>query len=276
MEPKQIELRQVRDFGAIIGITFEFIRQNFMLLFKSSLYIAGPFIFLAGIFLGLYQSAILNLRNVRTMNSIGWPFFLYVLFAMVAALMLYSIVYNFVLLYEERGFGNFDINDIWEKVKSNFWMIFFTGIGYAFFVLLGSVFLIIPGVYLAVTLSLIFIIRLREGLSFFAAFDRCTKLISQNWWFTFGLILVVGLIQGFIGFIFYLPSYIAMVAMVFSGMNNPNQQSSGNIIFIITSVIASLSFLLYTISVIAVSFHYFNLVERKEAPSLIAKIDSIE
>lgn len=276
MELNQIELRKIRDFGAIISVTFEFIRQNFKLLFKSGLFIAGPFIFIAGIFLGMYQSAVLNFASRPDLNSLGLPFAAYIFFAMLAGVVLYIVVYSFVMLYEERGRGNFDLNDIWTKVKSNFWMMFFTSIGYGFFVLIGTIFLIVPGIYFAVTLSLIFIIRLKEGLGFFAAFDRCIKLISSNWWFTFGLIIVIGLIQGFIGFIFYIPNYIVMVVLTIAGMNSGSHSSSGDIIFMITSIIASLNFLLYSISVIGITFHYYNLVERKEAPSLFEKIDSIE
>ena len=275
MELKQIELRKVRDFGALIGVTFEFIRQNFKLLLKSGFFIVGPFILLAGIFMGMYQSTAFNFRNMSTLNSIGLPFLFYILFAMLSVLMLNVVIYSLVILYEEEGVGNFDLNDIWQKTKSNFWMLFITGIGYTFFVILGSVFLIIPGIYLAVTLSLIYMIRIREGSGFFSAFDRCTKLISKNWWFTFGIIIVIGLIQGFIGFIFYIPNYIALFALTLSGLSNPAQSSTGHIIFTITSIISSLNLLLYMISVIGISFHYYNLVERKEAPSLLERIDTI-
>jgi hypothetical protein len=272
---KQIELRKVRDFGALIGVTFEFIRQNFKLLLKSGFFIVGPFILLAGIFMGMYQSAAFNFSNVSTLNSIGLPFLFYILFVMLSVLLLNVVIYSFVILYEEKGVGNFDLNDIWQKSKSKFWILFFTGIGYTFFVILGSVILIIPGIYLAVTLSLIYMIRIREGIGFFSAFDRCTKLISKNWWFTFGFIIVIGLIQGFIGFIFYIPNYVALFALTLSGLNNPAQSSTGHIIFTITSVISSLNLLLYMISVIGISFHYYNLVERKEAPSLLERIDTI-
>jgi len=275
MELKQIELQKVRDFGALIGVTFEFIRQNFKLLLKSGVFIVGPFILLAGIFMGMYQSAVLNFKNATTLNSIGLPFIAYMLFVTIAVLLLNVVVYSFIILYEEKGIGNFDLNDIWEKTKSKFWMLLFTGIGYAFFVVLGVVFLIIPGIYLAVTLSLIYMIRLKEGIGFFSAFDRCTKLISKNWWFTFGFIIVIGLIQGFISFIFYIPNYIAIFALTLSGYKNPGQSSPGHIIFIITSVISSLNILLYMISVIGIAFHYYNLVERKEASSLLERIDSI-
>jgi hypothetical protein len=272
---KQIELRKVRDFGALIGVTFEFIRQNFKLLLKSGFFIVGPFILLAGIFMGMYQAAAFNFSNMSTLNSIGLPFLFYILFVMLSVLLLNVVIYSFVILYEEKGVGNFDLNDIWQKSKSNFWMLFFTGIGYTFFVILGSVFLIIPGIYLAVTLSLIYMIRIREGIGFFSAFDRCTKLISKNWWFTFGFIIVIGLIQGFIGFIFYIPNYIALFALTLSGLNDPAQSSTGHIIFTITSVISSLNLLLYMISVVGISFHYYNLVERKEATSLLERIDTI-
>ncbi|MCG6914765.1 hypothetical protein LJE86_12685 [bacterium BMS3Abin03] len=276
MEINKIELRKVRDFGALIGITFEFLRQNFKLLFKSCFYFAGPFILLAGVFMGLYQSSALNFRNMSGLQGLGINLLAYMLFVILAVIMLYAVIYSFILLYMERGPGNFDVNDVWQKTKSNYWKIFLTGIGYSFFVLIATLFFIIPGIYLGITLSLIFMVRLSEGIGFFAAFDRCLKLISKNWWFTFGFILVMGLIQGFIGFIFYIPNYIAMFALTLSGLNNPNQNSPSHIIFIITSIISSFNFLLTAISVVGISFHYYNLVERKEAPSLLEKIETIQ
>jgi len=226
--------------------------------------------------MGLYQSSALNFRYVSSLQGLGINFLAYMIFVILAIVMLYAVVYSFVLLYEERGPGNFDINDVWQKTKSNYWKIVITGIGYSFFVIIGTLFFIIPGIYLGITLSLIFMVRLKEGIGFFAAFDRCTKLISKNWWFTFGFIIVIGLIQGFIGFIFYIPNYIAIFALTLSGLNNPNQNSPSHIIFIITSIISSFNFLLTAISVVGISFHYYNLVERKEAPSLLEKIDTIQ
>jgi hypothetical protein len=160
-------------------------------------------------------------------------------------------------------------------VKKNFFMILLSGIGYTIIAGFGFLFLIIPGVYLSIALSLIFIVRLEEGLGFFDAIRRCTKLISGNWWFTFGLIIVVGIIQGFLGFILYMPNYIVTIFIAFTGVDS----ESGNLnrtLYIISSIISSLTVLLYAISTTAIAFQYYNLVERKEAPGLLKQIDEIK
>jgi hypothetical protein len=154
-------------------------------------------------------------------------------------------------------------------------MILFTGIGYAIIVVFGFIFLIIPGIYLAIALTLIYIVRLEEGLGFFQAVSRCTKIISGNWWFTFGLIIVLGFIQGFLGFILYMPNYIVTFFLAFAGIDS----STGNLgrtLYIISSIIASFGTLLYAISTVAIAFQYYNLVERKEAPGLLQQIENIK
>jgi hypothetical protein len=177
-------------------------------------------------------------------------------------------------LYKDSETGSFDIDDIWKMSKKNFWTILLTGFGYLIIVTFVSIFLIIPGIYFAVALSIIFIVRLEEGLGFFDAVKRCTKIISGNWWFTFGLIIVIGMIQGFLGFILYMPNYIVTFFLAFAGVDSYSG-SLGKILYILSSIIASIGALLYTISTTAIAFQYFNLVERKEAPGLLHKIENI-
>ena len=114
-----------------------------------------------------------------------------------------------------------------------------------------------------------------EATGFFVAIGRCIRLIKYNWWFTFGLIIVVGFIQGFLGGILYMPNYIVMIFAVFTGVDG---ESSGlvKILYIISSIITSLSALLYVISTLAIAFQYYNLVERKEAPGLLQQIENIK
>lgn len=277
MNPTKIELRKVRDFNGLLSVTFEFLRQNFKLLFKSNLLIAGPFILLSGVFLGLYQSSIFQFSFAANpdFQSFAVPFLLYLFFAGLSYIMLTIVSYSYVMLYREREQGTFDIDDVWQKAKSSFWIIFLTGLGSIIIIVFGSILLIIPGVYLAVAFSLIYMVRIEEKTTFFSAMQRCTKIVSGNWWFTFGFIIVLGFIQGFLGFILYIPNYIVMFALAFAGADGASG-STGKIIFIISSIIASLGLLLYVISIIGVAFHYYNLVERKEAPGLYQQIESIK
>lgn len=275
MNQNKIEFRKVRDFGALLNATFEFIKQNFKILFKSNLLISSPFILLAGVFMGLYQSSLFNFNANPDFEQIGIPFLFSMLFMMLSYLVITIVTYSYLMLYKETGPGSFDIEDIWRKSKGNLWMILFTGIGYSIIVGFGFVLLIVPGIYLSIALSIIFIVRLEEGLGFFDAVSRCIKIISGNWWFTFGLILVVGFIQGFLGFILYMPNYIVTFFLAFAGIES-RTGSMGRVLYVISSIIASLGTLLYVISTLAIAFQYYNLVERREAPGLIRQIEDIK
>jgi hypothetical protein len=207
------------------------------------------------------------------------------------------VTYSHWFAYKESDAGIFNIEDVWKRTKQNFLPILFTGIGYSvivgivllFTVALGMylvfqvnamfIFLVLSGiglaVYLSINYSLIFIIRIEEGIRFTAALNRSKKLISDNWWFTFGLVLVVGLLQSFLMYALYIPTYIVLFFVAFTGLEFAD---SGivKILFIITSIITSLSVLFYAISTLAISFHYYNLVERKEAPGLLGKVENIK
>ena len=275
MVPSKIEFRKVRDFGGLLNVTFDYIKKNFKVLLKSNLLISAPFILLAGVFMGLYQSSMFNFAVNYDLQQIGIPFLLGMFFMILSYLIITIVTYSHLMVYKQSETGVLDIDDIWQMVKKSFFMILFTGIGYTFVVGFGFIFLIIPGVYLSIALSLIFIVRLEEGLGFFDAVSRCIKLIKDNWWFTFGLIIVVGIIQGFLGFALYVPNYIVMIFVAFTGINS---ESSGlnRTLYIISSIISSLGALLYVISTVAIAFQYYNLVERKEAPGLLQQIDEIK
>lgn len=275
MNQAKIEFRKVRDFGALLNVTFDYIRKNFKLLFKSNLIIASPFILLSGVFMGIYQSSMFSFAYDQDFESIGIPFLLAMFFMIISYVIITVVTYSNLMLYKQSETETFDLDDILQMAKKNFFLILLTGLGYSFIVVFGFLFLIIPGIYLSIALSLIFIVRLEEELGFFDAVNRCIKLIRDNWWFTFGLILVVGIIQGFLMYALYIPNYIMMLATALTGIDS---ESSGlnRILYIITSIISSLGALLYTISTIAIAFHYYNLVERKEAPGLLAQIDEIK
>ena len=274
MNQNKIEFRKVRDFGGLLGVTFDYVKQNFKLLFKSNLLLSGPFILLAGISMGMYQSAIFSFRTQPQLEQFGIPFLFSMLFTILSYLVITIVTYSHLLLYKNSEPGIFNVEEVWSMVKQNFWKLFFTMIGYSIVAAIGFVFLIIPGIYLSIALSIIFIVRLEEQIGFIDAVGRCIKIIKDNWWFTFGLIIVIGIIQGFLSFILYIPNYIVMFFLAFAGID-ANTGNTGRIMFIISSIISSLGALFYSLSTIAVAFQYYNLVERKEAPGLIEQIEEI-
>jgi len=297
MNQKKIEFKKVRDFGALLNITFDYIKLNFKTLFLSNLYISAPAILLAGVFMGMYQSSMFNFAVADDITRIGLPFIVGMFFTAIAYFIVIAVTYSHLIVYKESESGNFELDDVVKATKKNFSLILTTALGYIF--LMGAIGVVTVGlgfflmtqelyvfvilflfgmfflIYLSIKWTFIFMVRLEEKLSFSDALRRSSNLIKDNWWFTFGLILVAGIIQGFLAFILYIPNYIVMFFVMFAGVDTTSSGFS-RIVYILSSIITSLSVLLYAINVVVVAFHYFNLIERKEAPGLLQKIEEIQ
>lgn len=276
MIEKKIEFRKVRDFGEILSVTFEFLRQNFKALLKVLVFIAGPTVVIAGIFGGFYQSNIFSFDVYQSFENIGLWFLLYVASLLISYLFIALSVYEFILIYLGKGSGDISVGEVWERMKSHLLNVTGAYIGFFIIVFIAFLLLIIPGIYLSVALNFIIIVMLYEKLGFIDSLSRSMNLVSGKWWFTFGLIIVLGLIQGFISVILQMPLSIASFVMIFSAMDGSTTGGISNIILIILSIIASFGNLFYAIVVTGTVFHYFNMVERKEATGLMDRIDSID
>ncbi|HVO75935.1 MAG TPA: hypothetical protein VMT35_18065 [Ignavibacteriaceae bacterium] len=264
---KQIEFRKSRDFGELINATFEFLRQNLKILFLSLIFIAGPGIILTGIAGGFrYGGASFN-------KYITGTAIIYFLLMLITLQLIITVTYSCLNLYIEKNSSDFSVNDVWNRTKEDFLMILVTTIGTGVVTLLGALLIIIPGIYLSVALTIIFMVRMREKLSFVDSVSRCRKLISGNWWFTFALLLILAVIQYFFSFIFAIPQYIVIFITAFH--NSTGKPELNSTLLIITSIISSISYIFYCIPVIGITFHYFSLVEKKEAVGLLQKLETI-
>ncbi len=279
------ELHKTRDFAAKINATFEFIRENFKPLAMALLYIGGPFFLIQGIFNGFYnREAIL----LNPMDGSGGLFNFYGDMLMWLGLMLISsilgyaasivVVFEYFKLYEQKPAGEtIAVSEVWEKFKETFVFVLLANIAVTIVVLIAFVFLVIPGIYLAVVLTLVTPIMIIERKSFGDAFGRSFSLITDKWWSTFGLLFITGLIAGFMGAIFTLPQF---VFTIFTAIHRAQIGVSAvvpiwqEVFIMITSIVQTVgSSLLQAIIFIALGFQYFNLVERKEAKGLMTKLD---
>lgn len=277
MNPQKIEFQRYRDFGQIINATFEFLRENIKQLAKAVIFLVGPFILLTGIFGGLYQKDLFSFTSTTTsLSEFGISFGLYILFAILSIMILISTVYSYIMIYlKKEDELPIEVDDVWIKVKDNVGKTIFFSIGYTIITLLATVLLIIPGIYVSVALMIIYIVGLNEDKGFFDSLSRSFYLVKNKWWFTFGLLIVLSLIQGFLGFLFQVPQYIAMFIIAFNSVDGNGTDSITEIILIVTTIISTLNFIFYAISLVGIAFHYFSLVEQKEAKGLLDKIESI-
>lgn len=279
----KIELRKTRDFSAKINATFEFIRENLMPLGKCLLYIGGPFFLLQGVFAGIYarESLSLGAAGTEIFGVFGelalWLGLMFISGGLgyVASII---VVFEYLNLYENKPEEKvITVSEVWEKFQASFFSVLVAGIVVTVAVVIGVLFLIIPGIYLSIPLTLLIPIILVERKSLGEAFSRCFSLITDKWWSTFGLLFVVGLIVGFMGFIFSIPQAVFTFLGIFHQASEnfstelPLWQEVG---IMLTSIFQTVGVsLLRGIVLIALAFQYYNLVERRDAKGIMDKLN---
>jgi hypothetical protein len=272
----KIEFRISRDFGELLMITFAFIRQNFTLFSKSIVYISGPIMILYMIHTAYFQMDIWDFNNLSRFDD---SFILHFLLSVIISFFLTSVItlvpIKFIQLYREKGARHFSITEVWLATQRQIFMMLFTQLGLGVIILFAFIFLIIPGIYASVVLSLVIIIRVLENKNFSQAISRSVELIKKNWWFTFGFLLVMYLIVGIMSLVFQIPVYILLFVTAFQSADPTAIVGESGFLFSLSMAWSALATFLYAIFPVGLVFHYFNLVEKKEAKGLKERIEQI-
>jgi len=142
MTQNKIEFQRYRDFGQIINSTFEFIRQNFLPLLKSLIFITGPFLLITGLLLGFYQKSIFTLFQITSLSQTGLIILLLIVSIFLTMQMLLSTVYSFILIYlSKEDYTQISIEEVWDGVKQIFFKIL--GLTLALIFLIAAAFFIL-------------------------------------------------------------------------------------------------------------------------------------
>jgi hypothetical protein len=274
-----IVLLQQRDFGQKINASFDFAIKNLGPLAKSIMFIAGPPALLSGIAQGMYQSRLLTAGiQKNSMESLyqylTLEYFLVVLLSSVTYFLCYAAVSSFMVLYEEKGAGSkITPGDVWQKIVENLSVSVISSILVLLAILLGFVFLIIPGIYFAVCYQLYLMVIIREKSSATDAMNRSHNLVRGKWWSTFGLVMIMSIIAGIISIVFQFP---VLLATIFTTLGVGNGIAASPIVLIIASIISIVgSNFVNGLVWIAVGFQYYNLVERRDGSGLRSEIESL-
>jgi len=92
---------------------------------------------------------------------------------------------------------------------------------------LGVLLLILPGIYLAVSYTFIYLLIVDQKLEFWSALEVSRRVVTSQWWRVFGLVLLgaiiaaLGVIALFIGFFVTLPILIGAVAYAYEDLCRP-------------------------------------------------------
>ncbi len=272
---KDINFIEERSFGDIIGAPFQFIIQEFKTFAGTLLKFAGPFVALAFLTISLlandiYSSSVLN---TKPSGATAVYVIILALSLMLGMLSIVVVTHSYISLYVKKGKGNFTKEDVGDLLKKNVWKIFGAGLLTYIMVVLGVLLLYIPGIYLAIALSFVFIIIVYENKSVGNAISRSFEIIKGKWWQTFGLILVFGMIIGASSYVFIIPIYVIVIVAAVGG----TQIGAGSVIIITLFVFLYFTAYMFFMSMqqILIAFQFFNISAGKEGLHLKDRIAAI-
>jgi hypothetical protein len=310
MQTKRIEFRQKRDFSEKVSATFDFLRINFKSLARSVILIAGPLILMGiGIFVAFSSRLIASFQELTNGDSLSSPLSVFTLFGGLAifVIVIYTaivaVIYTYLQLYLDDSPDIDDFQTIFDYTKRNFAIVLTSTFSllfllFVFLVVVGIVFTAVGGIvgtsgiwftislgifvifplfiYLAIGLSFVYFIRVIEGVGLWASISRSFSLISGHWWATFGYIIAVSFIQGFMGYIFQIPLLIYSTIFPLVSLAETDTSTvymAGYVVLGLVYVFGSQ--LLNAFNLTAIAFQYFNIVETKEGVGLMNRIEKV-
>jgi hypothetical protein len=240
-----IDFRQARDFGAVMNMTYRFIRENIKGLGKSLLFFAAPAVLLGSVFYHEIAARSLRLSGAYLAGPFGadeyfasanfWISLLAALaFMMIGGVLTVTTTHAYILKYRERQGAPVDLGEVWKKSRSLFWKTFGAMFLYYSGGSMALVLLLIPvGILVFVTsmispllsgisvilyyislfvlciyFATIFFICNKEGIGFFSGLSRLTKLTKGKFWNTVGVGAINVYIQMVFAVLFLIPWYI--------------------------------------------------------------------
>ncbi len=278
MEQPKIEFRQIRDFGEVINDTFIFLKQNYKPLLRTVFIISSLFILANIVFSsinlyymqktvslngGKYNSVVIS-RSLQGTVLVG-------LFSFVTLYVISLATYSYISVYVEKKRETPNLEEVWTYSKYYALRFLWANFLAVIILIVGFVFCIIPFFYLWPIISLALSAIVLENGDIFSSFTRGFKLIKENWWMSFGTLIILTAIYYACAMAIVLPITIASsgATLFLPDFNSPFY------VLVIKSVLSSLAQFLMLIPIIGVSLLFFSLVEKKESDGLLERIESV-
>lgn len=279
MEQPKLNLKKVRDFGEVINDTFIFLKQNFKPLFKILIPISILFV-VANILLSTFQLISLQdlVKENGTENINGLinkslaTSFITGLFASLVYFVVALTTYCYIAVYIENKSETPELVQVWGFFKYYFLRYIGIRLLTAIGIIVGFILCILPGFYLIPIVSLTTAAVVLENRGAFNAIGRAFTLIKQDWWMSFGtLVILIMILYAFV-LTLALPS---MILGGSAGLFTPNLNRPVYAI-IIQSIISGISVYSYVIVIIGNSILFYSLVEKKESEGLLDRINDLD
>lgn len=281
----EADFRQPRDFGSKINATFGFLSAHFRPLGRCILYFVLPVALVAGIAVGLMQVNLQDrLAGLRTAPGerpnfsgiFNGTFLSTALLGTLGAVLAYVVVSATVASYirvrmELPASEEVQPSQVWQLVRRDLPRMLLYLFPQGLLVIVAAFLFVIPAIWLSIPLAMFYTVFVFEEGGFSATLNRCFYLVKNNWWATLGLVMVMGIIQSFMGFVFQIPQYIVLGA---KGMHVAGLGSDP--LLLATQCFTAIGqIVLYVPGLVAKAFQYFNLVEEKDGLGMRSLVDQL-
>lgn len=272
-----IEFKKKRDFGQVINDTFTFMRQNLKPLIKIYFTFCGLFVLASMATLLLQQvktvnvvNALGSMRNTTGTGLYGIEYFLAIAFSFATYASMTVAILSYIAIYVQKGNQTPTSEEVWGFFKYYFFRVFGSSFLLALLLAVGFLFCIIPGFYLFPFIAMMFPIMVIENASLSYSFSRSFSLIKNNFWITFGTLIIIWIIVYACSTLIILPTTLFSMLGLFS-KQGPKMSLT---LTMITTVLQSLCQVFTIVPIITVSLTYFSLVEEKENTGLMERISN--
>ncbi|MFA0962020.1 hypothetical protein AB9P05_09455 [Roseivirga sp. BDSF3-8] len=277
-ERPRIKLFEERDFGQKFSAAFSFIgREAKPLLHVLARFVGVPLLLLA--LLGGLNTAFQLEVIASYPNDYGMGPMIFVIYflSLVVFTIMVCVVAGYMKVYSSLSEPGEKVSGkaVWHVIKGKLIPVFFLNIVYFLIVIVGFIFLILPGIYLAVAMSLCHVIYIMEDTDIFSSLGRSVKLVNQEFFPSLGFIFIMALLAGIIGSVIQVPVYILTA---FVGMSSAIGESGIDVpIWVTTLIVAiptALAYLSYVLVYLGNLFLYGSLREASEAPGIMDAVNN--
>jgi hypothetical protein len=181
------------------------------------------------------------------------------------------MVLCFMTLYKQKQNTVPTTEEMWGYFKYYYLRVLGSSVLLYILMIIGFMFCFIPGIYLSPIFALVPAIMVMENGSFGYAFNQSFKLIKDNWWVTFGTIVVMYIILYVLNLFISIPSFILGIGNVFFHMRDTKAISLP--IAIMVALLQTIQHAFQMLILVAVGMCYFNLHESKEGTGLMERIN---
>ena len=295
-----------RPFGEKMNASFDFIKENWKVMLKYITYLILPVCLVQALsmnsFMGQYMGLIMNDLGNPSIDDFGAGFFLsygvMMLCAMIGGLLMTSLVYALVKLYNEREerLNNITFSDIKPLLFRNIGRLIVLGLVLTGLLIVAMFVMILLGMASTLTLILTFPafvalmvaltiwppIYLYENIGVGASLSKAFRMGFATWGGIFGIMFIMGIIASVLQGVAMMPWYMAVVVKsLFTYSTEGTIAGESNIlydifVYLLGIVQAYGVYLSMIFSLLGISYQYAHASEKLDSITVESEIDNFE